>query len=69
MGWVLRHQTGRVLGRGTYAAMLDLAEERGLARVLTCGGQTGDATWMPQWTARGFAILPAAPAPALRRAA
>lgn len=69
MTWALIHTSGRELARGSYATVTAAAEERGLLRILTCGRDTGDPAWMPQWTSRDFVIVPLVERPAMRRAA
>lgn len=56
MIWHLLHTSGRVFARGSRAHVLSVAEEMGVARVLTCGGHTADPASMPQMLSREFRV-------------
>lgn len=67
MTWLLLI-AGREVARGTRAEVEFAAEERRVLDVLTCGAHTADPAYMPRLLSREAAIVPAASAPAMRRA-
>lgn len=57
MTWHLTFR-GRVIARGTRAAVLFAAEERDLIETIRCGGHTADPAYMPRLRSREAAIVP-----------